>query len=272
MARDIAATLAEIDAAPVAATGQATSIVPMRRQTIGGQIHALLRREIIVGQLSPRAMLSEQELSQRFGVSRTPIREALIKLADEHLVEIYPQYGSFVAPIKLQDVFDSQFVREALECAAIERAVERIDATQIKALRAVLQRQRQLHRAGDYNEFFLADERMHALIMDIAGHANAWRQVENAKAQMDRVRHLSMRIVRKRPSVIAEHGLIVDRLIHRDRDGAQAAMRSHLRGLFRSVEVLSANNAGYFAASDNEAPSLPPRAPPPAAAKKTARR
>jgi GntR family transcriptional regulator, rspAB operon transcriptional repressor len=250
-----------------AASGQT-----MRRQTIGGQIRAVLRREIIVGQLAPRTMLAEQELSQRFGVSRTPIREALIKLAEENLVEIYPQYGSFVAPIKLQDVFDSQFVRESLECAAVERAVERIDAAQIKALRAILQRQRQLHRSGDYDEFFLADERMHALIMDIAGHANAWRQVENAKAQMDRVRHLSMRIVRKRPSVIAEHSLIVDRLVHRDCAGALAAMRSHLRGLFRSVEVLSATNAGFFAVEGGDAASLPSRAPPPTAAMKTMRR
>jgi DNA-binding GntR family transcriptional regulator len=271
MTPGIADIPAEPDAAQ-AASGQSAGIVPMRRQTIGGQIRALLRREIIIGQLLPRAMLSEQELSQRFGVSRTPIREALIKLADENLVEIYPQYGSFVAPIKLQDVFDSQFVRESLECAAIERAVERIDAAQIKVLRAILQRQRQLHRSGDYNEFFLADERMHAFIMDIAGHANAWRQVENAKAQMDRVRHLSMRIVRKRPSVIAEHSLIVDRLIHRDCAGALAAMRSHLRGLFRSVEVLSATNAGYFAAEGSDAASLPSRAPPAAAATKDARR
>ncbi len=267
-----ASTSAKLDAARATVTGQTAGVVPMRRQTIGGQIRAVLRREIIIGQLLPRAMLSEQELSQRFGVSRTPIREALIKLADENLVEIYPQYGSFVAPIKLQDVFDSQFVRESLECAAIERAVERIDATQVKALRAILQRQRQLHRSGDHNEFFLADERMHALIMDIAGHANAWRQVENAKAQMDRVRHLSMRIVRKRPSVIAEHGLIVDRLIHRDREGALAAMRSHLRGLFRSIELLRANNAGYFAVDGSEASGLPSRVPPPAATKKAARR
>jgi DNA-binding GntR family transcriptional regulator len=265
MIRGTASTL-ELEIAPAA------GIVPMRRQTIGGQVHALLRRQIIVGQLLPRAMLSEQELSQRFGVSRTPIREALIKLADENLVEIYPQYGSFVAPIKLQDVFDSQFVRESLECAAIERAVERIDGAHAKRLRAILQRQRQLHRAGDHDEFFLADERMHALIMDIAGHAKAWRQVENAKAQMDRVRHLSMRFVRKRPSVIAEHGLIVDRLIARDRDGALAAMRSHLRGLFRSVEALTATDAAYFAAEGSEAPSLPARIPPRGAARKAARR
>ena len=241
-------------------TGSSARIVPLRRQTIAAQVRAVLRRDIIAGRLLPRGMLSEQELSQRFGVSRTPIREALIKLAEENLIEIYPQYGSFVAPIKLRDVFDSQFVRESLECSAIERAVERIDAAQIKALSALLQRQRVLHRAGDHDEFFLADERMHALIMDIAGHANAWRQVENAKAQMDRVRFLSMRNVRKQPSVIAEHALIVDRLTHRDAAGAVAAMRSHLRGLFRSVEILAATDPGYFVEEGGGALGPPPRA------------
>jgi len=238
--------------------------VPMRRQTIAAQVRALLRREIIAGRLLPRSMLSEQELSQRFGVSRTPIREALIKLAEENLVEIYPQYGSFVAPIKLREVFDSQFVRESLECSAIERAVERIDAAQVKALGALLRHQRVLHRAGDHDEFFLADERMHALIMEIAGHANAWRQVENAKAQMDRVRFLSMRNVRKRPSVIAEHTLIVDRLGHRDSAGAVAAMRSHLRGLFRSVEILATTEPGYFVEESVGSAGPPPRAVAPA--------
>jgi DNA-binding GntR family transcriptional regulator len=240
-------------------TGVEAPVVPMRRQTIAVQVRALLRRDIIAGRLLPRTMLSEQELSQRFRVSRTPIREALIKLAEENLIEIYPQYGSFVAPIKLREVFDSQFVRESLECSAIERAVEKIDAARCKALTAVLQHQRVLHRAGDHEEFFLADERMHALIMEIAGHANAWRQVENAKAQMDRVRFLSMRNVRKKPSVIAEHTLIVDRLVHRDGNGAVAAMRDHLRGLFRSIEILAATDPGYFADETGGASTPPPR-------------
>jgi DNA-binding GntR family transcriptional regulator len=233
-------------------------VLPMRRQTIGVQIRAILRREIIKGLLLPRSLLSEQDLSQRFGVSRTPVREALIKLAEENLVETYPQYGSFVAPIKLRDVFDSQFVREALECAAIERAVERIDAAQSKALTLVLDRQRALHRADDTDGFFEADERMHALIVEIAGHPQAWRQVENAKAQMDRVRHLTVRLPRKQSSVLAEHGAIVDRLIGRDRAGAIEAMRVHLRGLFRSVEILKSENASYFA-DDAQVPTAPPR-------------
>jgi DNA-binding GntR family transcriptional regulator len=232
----------------------------LRRQTIGNQIHALLRREIITGQLLPRAALSEQDLSNRFGVSRTPVREALIKLADEGLVETYPQYGSFVAPIKLQDVYDSQFVREALECAAVERAADRVSAHQAKALKSVLDRQRLLHRAGDSDGFFAADEQMHALIMEVAGHPNAWRQVESAKAQMDRVRHLIMREPMKLSSVLAEHGAIVDRLIERDGRRAIEAMRSHLRGLFRSVEVLTRENAGYFADESGRGPGAPSRA------------
>ncbi len=244
------------EAAPKRETADTADVLPMRRQTIAAQVRGVLRRDIIAGRLLPRAMLSEQELSQRFGVSRTPIREALIKLAEENLVEVYPQYGSFVAPIKLREVFDAQFVRESLECSAVERAVERIEPGQIKALATLLQRQRVLHRAGDHDEFFLADERMHALIMEIAGHANAWRQVENAKAQMDRVRFLSMRIVRKRPSVIAEHTEIVDCLTRRDRAGAVAGMRSHLRGLFRSVDILAAREPGYFV--DETVGSAPP--------------
>ena len=152
-----------------------------------------LRREIIKGQLLPRSLLSEQDLSQRFGVSRTPVREALIKLAEENLVETYPQYGSFVAPIKLRDVFDSQFVREALECAPssgqwsgwMRCSPRRSPRCWTASVPCTVPRHRR---------FFEADERMHALIVEIAGHAQAWRQVENAKAQMDRVRHLTVRL------------------------------------------------------------------------------
>jgi DNA-binding GntR family transcriptional regulator len=232
---------------PAMSAGTDARVVPMRRQTIAVQICALLRREIIAGALLPRALLSEHELSQRFGVSRTPVREALIKLGQENLVEIYPQYGSFVAPIKLRDVYDSQFVREALECTAVERAAERIDEAQARALNGIIRRQRVHQRAGDEPAFFVVDEEMHATIMEIAGHANAWRQVESAKAQMDRVRHLTMRLPRKLSSVVAEHQAIVDRLVGRDRAGAVEAMRVHVRGLFRSVEILKREHADYFA-------------------------
>lgn len=237
-----------------------TAFVAEPRQTIAQQVYVYLRRSIVDCRLAPRAPLSEQELSQRLGVSRTPVREALIKLADEGLADIYPQFGSFVAPIKLSEVFDSQFVRESLECAAVARAIERIDDKQAAALEQILDQQRTHQRAGERKAFFEADERMHAYLMEIAGHPAVWRIVENAKAQMDRVRHLSIRSPLKLGSIIEEHGAILDRVVHRDRDGALDALRAHLRGLFHSVESLANENQKYFAEAGEGAPRRAPRA------------
>ena len=221
--------------------------VAERRVTIAQQAYQFLRREIIDAKLLPRAPLSEQELSERLGVSRTPIREALIKLADEGLVDIYPQFGSFVAPIKLSEVFDSQFVRESLECAAIERAVENLTDAQAATLRAIMDTQRKAQRSGDAPSFFEADERMHAYLMEIAGRPEVWHVVENAKAQMDRVRHLSMRNSIKTASVVNEHSAIIEGVLRRDKAAAQKALRVHLRGVFRSVQALQNENPKYFA-------------------------
>jgi DNA-binding GntR family transcriptional regulator len=236
---------------------------PLRRNTISAQVHGVLRRDVIVGRLAPRAMLSEQEIAARFGISRTPVREAMIKLAEEGLVEIFPQYGSFVAPIKLLDVFDSQFAREALESAAVEKAVERLDRHGEGELRAVIARQKSQRRPQDRDGFFRADEDMHILIMRIAGHAAAWRFVESAKAQMDRVRHIAITLPRKQASILAEHEAVVDRMLARDKRGAVEAMRAHLRGIFGTIEMLRADNNEYFAdGQDDEtvqqaAPAVP---------------
>jgi DNA-binding GntR family transcriptional regulator len=222
-------------------------VVAMRRQTIGVQIHGFLRREIITGHLLPRVMLSEAELSQRFGVSRTPVREALLKLAEESLVETYPQYGTFVSPIAIADVLDNQFVREAIECSAIERAMDRAGEKEFRALTRIMERQAHLEAAGDDEQFFQADEQLHECFLELAGHPQAWRVVESAKAQLDRVRRLTIRLPRKLSSVVAEHRVIVDRFIAQDRPGAVEAMRTHLRGVFRSIEILQAENPDYFA-------------------------
>jgi DNA-binding GntR family transcriptional regulator len=231
----------------------AGGLVSPRRNTLSTQVHAALRGEIIAGRLAPRAMLSEQDIAAGFGVSRTPVREAMIKLAEESLVEIFPQYGSFVAPIKLRDVFDSQFTREALECAAVEKAIDRLDAALERELKAVITRQRGLQRPQQRELFFRADEDLHMLILRIAGHGNAWRFVEGAKGQMDRVRHFAIAIARKQAAILAEHEAVVDRLLARDRSGAVDAMRTHLRAIFRTIEMLRNENSDYFVDEDSAA-------------------
>lgn len=217
------------------------------RPTIARRAYLYLRREIVEGRLAPRAPLSEADLSERMGVSRTPAREALTKLADEGLVDIYPQFGSFVAPIDLAEVYDSQFVRESLECAAVAAAIERMDAAGAARLMGLLDAQRASKNADDREGFFAADEAMHACMMALSGHSAVWPLVESAKAQMDRVRHLSIRREVKLAAILDEHAAIVGAAVRGDRDGAILALRSHLRGLFASVEILREENRGYFA-------------------------
>ena len=202
-----------------------------RRATIAVQIYRHLRRQIVVGDYAPLQPLSENELAARFRVSRTPIREALGKLEEEKLVSILPQYGTFVAPIVTDRVFSDQFVREALECAAIGLAAIRCTGPDADALGAIIESQR---TAPSEQAFFAADEAMHRALMALAGQEAAWQVVDAAKVNLDRIRHLSVRHTFKRRMILTEHERIIAAVVANDADRAVAAMREHLRGVFAS--------------------------------------
>ncbi len=87
-------------------------------------IHAVIRHDIILLRLRPGTRVSENELARRFGTSRTPVREALLRLVDEGLVEVWPQRGTFITPISLLAVRRARFVREAMEVAILRQAAE----------------------------------------------------------------------------------------------------------------------------------------------------
>jgi DNA-binding GntR family transcriptional regulator len=231
-----------------------------RRPTVAMEVHNHLRQMIVEGRLVPGHPLSENEVSTQLEISRTPVREAFIKLEEEGLIAIYPQYGSFVAPIRVADVYDSQFVRESLECAALVKVVERLQPEDTRSLEAMLTAQRH-HLSGDAAPFFESDEAFHAALMRIAGHERAWSVVEAAKGQHDRVRRLAARDELKRKAVFNEHRDIVDHVVRRDADGAVAAMKHHLRVVFVTVEVVMTRYPEFFASTAESALRIPKRAP-----------
>ncbi len=227
-----------------------------RRPTVTTEVHARLRRRIVEGKLLPGQRLSENEVAANLGLSRTPVREAFIKLEEEGLLAIYPQYGTFVAPIRVSDVHDSQFVREALECAALTKLATIRTGDDIQELTTMLRSQRK-HLAGDPKPFFADDEGFHAALMRMAGHGRAWRVVEAAKGQHDRVRCLSVRDPLKREAIYREHSMVADRLTAGDGQGAVLAMRHHLRGVFVSVEAVMQHHPEFFEASEPAAAGEP---------------
>jgi DNA-binding GntR family transcriptional regulator len=217
-----------------------------RRESAASRTYRLLRAEIVALQLAPRTKLSEKELSLRLGVSRSPIREALLKLADEGLVVIRPQSGTSVAPINIADVHEGQFVREALETASVESAIANLRSEDTTRLRSILALQVHHARAGEEPEFFQADVAMHVALMQIAGHERSWRLIEQANVQLDRVRRLAVHMPLKMDSLIAEHHEIIDAIIRSDVSAATTVMRRHLRMVFATVEMLLQQHHNFF--------------------------
>ncbi|WP_026539000.1 GntR family transcriptional regulator [Arthrobacter sp. 9MFCol3.1] len=204
------------------------------RLSVRDQTLETLRRRIISLQLPPGEPLSENELAQELGVSRTPVRESLILLREEGLVQVYPQIGSFVSLVDLGRVSEAQFVREAIECASLRDLS--VDDAGIAGLRAVLQGQTEAEAAGDVEEFFRLDEEFHRELLRLAGHESAWAAVNSAKAHLDRARRLSLLETRPISTLIQQHAAVVDALEANNLADADSSLRLHLRGVFEDVQ------------------------------------
>ncbi|MCL4748289.1 MAG: GntR family transcriptional regulator [Burkholderiaceae bacterium] len=210
------------------------------------QIYANLREQIVTVALRPGDALSEARIAESFGVSRTPVREAFKRLAEEGLLSVVPQVGSFVAPIDLHRVRDNHFVRETLECRIVGMAARRIDDAQRAELAGNLQAQADAMKANDPAQFFRHDEEMHRLLARIAGHERAWEVIHEAKGQLDRVRRLSLADATRSRARMSEHRAIARCVARRDAAGAERAMREHLASIFTAIDNIATENAHYF--------------------------
>lgn len=220
---------------------------------LGVQVFETLKEQIVSGVLAPKAQLSEVELSGRLGVSRTPVREALIKLTEEGLVQIIPQVGTFVAPISLESVRQAQFIREHLECGLIVEAAKSIDQGTLRRLRENLEQQGRAAKDDDLDRFYELDESFHASLASLAGHDVVWRIIQQSKVHMDRLRHVSFRIPHHMDHLIGQHEAILDAVAAGDTDAAQQTLRGHLREIFETVEKLGLGEGNPLAERKRDA-------------------
>jgi GntR family transcriptional regulator, rspAB operon transcriptional repressor len=217
-----------------------------RRRSAVIQIHAQLRDWIVTGRSKPGELMSEPKLAERFGLSRTPIREAIKKLEEEGLLDIYPQVGSVVAPINVDVVRDSQFIRETLECRTIELTTAAATASDIVQLRQIIKDQQGMVKRLDREGFFISDDHFHEALMRMSGRRSAWRIVMMTKAQLDRVRYLSLEDNDWLAMVFAEHREIVGAVASRNAAKAVSAMQTHLRTVLAAIDRMVLARPEYF--------------------------
>ena len=204
-------------------------------------IHARLRHEIITLHLRPRTRLSENELALRFGTSRAPVREALIRLAEEGFIDIQPQRGSFVSRISLGAMRRARFVREAIEISVVRQAAAGgLAAPQRAYLDEVIAEQ--VAASDDPERFTLADDAFHRALVEGIGIMQLWAVLEREKSQFDRLRFLSLPDTTPVAVLVEQHRAIVAAIDTRDATAAEAAMRAHMSEVLKVMHTLASRH------------------------------
>jgi DNA-binding GntR family transcriptional regulator len=217
-----------------------------RTATASSKIYSDLRTELVSLQRRPGEVISEAEIALSYGVSRTPVREAILKLSDEGLLEIFPQSGIFVSRIPIAALPEAILIRKSLEATTAQLAAERAAASQILVLQAILERQREADAAKDGDAFHRADEMFHATVAEVAGYPGIWTLIQQVKVNVDRYRLLTLPQQGRIARVIVEHQAILTAIAAHDASGARTAMEIHLESLLDNISVTQNINPEFF--------------------------
>lgn len=219
---------------------------PEGRSTIALRVYRELREAIVSMRLLPGNSLSEAEVAKQMGTSRQPVREAFIKLQEIGLVEILPQRGTFVVKISARDVENARFIREAVEVAIARKACELASDRDVAELQRLVEDQARAAEADDQEWFLSLDDAFHQTIAQSADCLYGWRIIEDLKAQMDRVRFLSLPAATPIGKLIDQHRSIVEAIRRKDPDRAEKAVRKHMSEILVSLPKLAADHVELF--------------------------
>lgn len=216
-----------------------------KSSSLRDEIYEQIREEIITLRRPPGAPLSDKSISQELNISRTPVREAILKLVDEGLIQVFPQNGTFVAKIYAPALKNAQFIRFALERTAIRQAATNATRRDVATLTRIIEQQ-QKSAEGDPGEFYRLDENFHRYLFEVSGYADAWSTVLRAKSQLDRVRYLSL-INRERMSdILKEHELILLSVSEKNPDRSEKNMENHLEQAYNNINNTVAKYSSFF--------------------------
>lgn len=209
------------------------------------EVFEQLRARIISMELLPGTPISENDLSARLGVSRTPIREALLLLMEEGLIEVVPKVGTFVALLDMHQVSEAQFLREAVEIASLRSLDLPLRGELVAALEDNL-RQQVVAADEELSSFLTLDEAFHRGLMALAGHESSWSSVAAAKGHLDRARVVGIQHVPNLSRFVEQHTAVFEALKANDIDLAEARLREHLRVIFTDIQHAQADNPELF--------------------------
>lgn len=215
-----------------------------------GYVYGDLRDRIINLAFQPGLPIAKNVLAERFHVSPTPVREALLKLSEEGLVEIIPQSGTAVSLIDIQHAREIHFMRLSVEVEVARVLATTIDDAGLASLNAWMERLITELAAGNQTAFKKTDDSFHAEMFRLAGVEGLTQLLYRRRGHYDRIRGLYLLQHERRQIVIKEHREILAALKKRDTVAAEAAVRNHLGKSLAIVDQIQEMYPDYFLDSE----------------------
>lgn len=205
-------------------------------QSKAERVYRYLRRRIRELELPPGARVEKNDIARECGVSRAPVSDAIARLANEGLVEVFPQSGSFVAPIRSEDIQESMIIRMGLEVEAVRRVTRTAGESLHDRLAVNLSEQAEAIRSNDMTRLDDLDEAFHGIIFGELKPVRAMRLLDAARAILDRPRFHALPQEGRPEATLVEHRRIADAIRTGEPEFAAAAMRIHLARVLRAIE------------------------------------
>lgn len=222
------------------------SLPDAQRRTSADEVFDFLHRQIASLKLMPGTRISEVEVAKRFDMSRQPVREAFIRLANQDLIQIRPQKATVVRGFSYEAIQRSRFLRLAVECEIIRRACAEASDADIARLRRSLDQQADAVAKNDIERFHALDYEFHKSLCLAAKCGFAFKSIMENKTMVDRLCLLSLTQATEMDKLLADHTQIVDHLTQRNENGLVTAIKTHLARLDDVIASIRKSHANYF--------------------------
>lgn len=203
-----------------------------------------LRSRIIANELPDGAKLTEDSLAKELGVSRTPVREAFNRLAQEGLVTVFPGRGAFVATLSFSDMVQLLEIRETLEGMAARLATNRLTKTNLEKLRRRMEVALEKSVGNDYTGYLDVDRQFHESLISASGNQHLSQLMKSLRDRIQMLRHRSVILPGRAHKSFQEHLQIIDALAARDPDLAEERIRIHIRNVKSDLTIAMADSPG----------------------------
>ncbi|WP_349305709.1 GntR family transcriptional regulator [Bacillus sp. FJAT-49711] len=205
-----------------------------------------LKMKILNLELEPGTKISEKEIADEFHVSRTPVREAFMKLAQEELLDIIPQSGTIVSRINLDYVEEGRFIREKIEKEMVVLACKNFPEDDLFRLETNLALQELCIGKNNFYQLYELDEEFHRILFNGVGKARTWKMLQLLNSHFNRLRLLRLSKVSNWDSIISQHKSIYQFIVDKNAEEASQMMERHLQMAVVEKEIMMKKYPHYF--------------------------